>query len=210
MADGVKCEVRLNMTLNEVLDLTRPWLLSNEFKLKKETVKGTKAITVAMIVATSETRHSLVIRIIERARNCSVTAQGTDEALQLATFLQSQSQPHSPQQQQIVVNAASNTGFICGIIGGGMLIIAGIISLVLDSTLAGVLSMLFGFLAAICGATGREVTGKEKKYIGAGLFVIGLIATIGLFVSLIAALIFIDPFFILIGGVVELISDKGA
>jgi len=200
------------MTLNKILDLTRQWLLSNDFKRKKETVKGTGPITVAMIVATSETRHALVIRITERLHNCSVIVQGADESLQLAKFLQSSATPsqlESSPQQQIVVNAPSNIGFTGGIIGGGMLIIAGIVSIMLDSALAGVLSMVFGFLAAVCGATGREVTGKKKKYVGAGLFIIGLMATIGLFVSLIAALIFIDPFFILIGGVVELISDNG-
>jgi hypothetical protein len=63
--------------------------------------------------------------------------------------------------------------------------------------------MLFGILAAICGAAGREATGKDKQYIGVCLFVIGLIATIGLFASFTAALIFVDPFLVLIGGIIE-------
>jgi len=101
----------------------------------------------------------------------------------------------------------SNTGSTIGIIGGVMLFIAGIVSLALGSGLAGGLSMLFGILAAICGEAGREATGKDREYIGVCLFVIGLIATIGLFASFTAALIFIDPFLVLFGGVAECISS---
>ena len=95
----IQREFYLNMTLNDVLNLAHAWLLSNGFKIEKEVVKSTKAVTIAK----SPTHHSIAIYINGHASKCSLLLRGTDVVLLLIAFLQSggmQLQPPQQQQQQ--------------------------------------------------------------------------------------------------------------